>query len=106
MRQRINDVSDDGHYKRIAKWFYKEPSSRTISPFSKLRLKDYVANRIREDNIESLQKALRVDPGNPDALAAIASLLQKAPATDTYRRQRAAFYANQVARMSESDSAK
>ena len=64
-------------YTRMAKWFFADGSSRTISPWSKVTVSDYLKRRIDEDSVESLREALVLSRGNSDAKKRLAELLQK-----------------------------
>ena len=76
--QEVRRKSGDDLYHRTAQWFYTLPSERSISPFSPISLDQFVANRLRENTETSLREALRVDPQNPDLLAALGKRLAAA----------------------------
>ena len=42
---------------------------RTISPFSKLTVPEWIENRIKEGTLESLRAAIQVDPANARLIA-------------------------------------
>ncbi len=68
IREIVARAPDDYYYKRAAEWFCEDPSRRTISPFSPMTRDQWVMNRIREDNLESTERALRVDPSHRSTL--------------------------------------
>ena len=39
------------------RWFLADPAMRTISPFSKITVPQYIENRINENTAESLAEA-------------------------------------------------
>jgi WD40 repeat protein len=49
---------------RSMKWSISDHKSRTISPFSKMTVFEWLENRIKEGTIEGLRAALQVDPAN------------------------------------------
>jgi WD40 repeat protein len=49
---------------RVMKWSVLERRSRTISPFSKVTVSEWLENRIGEGTVEGLRAALQVDPAN------------------------------------------
>ena len=50
--------------RRIIEWSVSDRRSRTISPFSKVTVSEWLENRIKEGTIEGLRAALQVDPAN------------------------------------------
>ncbi|MGI9243329.1 MAG: protein kinase domain-containing protein [Verrucomicrobiales bacterium] len=65
------------NYAHAAEWFYADPATRSISPYSNLTREKYVQNLIEQDVVGSLQEAVRFDPLNGIALGRLASRLQK-----------------------------
>jgi len=49
---------------RFLKWCVSRGRSRTISPFSKVRVSEWLENRIKEGTVEGLRTAMQVDPAN------------------------------------------
>jgi dipeptidyl aminopeptidase/acylaminoacyl peptidase len=49
---------------RFLKWSVSEPRNRTVSPFSKLTVLEWVENRINEGTVDGLRAAMVVDPAN------------------------------------------
>jgi hypothetical protein len=49
---------------RFMEWSVSDRRSRTISPFSRETVSEWLENRIKEDTIEGLRAAMQVDPGN------------------------------------------
>jgi hypothetical protein len=48
-----------------------DPSTRTISPFSKITVPEYIENRIKGNTAESLDEAARLANGNAELLEGI-----------------------------------
>jgi hypothetical protein len=46
-----------------------EPKRRTISPFSKLTVPEWIKNRIKEGTLGSLRAAIQMDPANARLVA-------------------------------------
>ncbi len=67
-------VATDG-WERVARWFFEDRSKRTLSYSSQTTITSYLADRIHENRGSSLEEALRIQPGNPIALARLASAL-------------------------------
>ncbi len=53
------------------RWFLAERATRTISPFAKITVPEYIENRIRENTPESLEEAGRLGAGKPELLQRI-----------------------------------
>ena len=51
------------------KWSVSDPRRRTISPFSKVTVPEWIENRIKEGTFESLRAAIHVDPANAGLIA-------------------------------------
>jgi hypothetical protein len=49
---------------RVMKWSVSDRRTRTISPFSKVTVSEWLENRIKEGTIEGIRAALQVDPAN------------------------------------------
>ena len=49
---------------RLLKWSVSDPGQRTISPFSKLTVPEWIENRITEGTLDGLRTAVQVDPLN------------------------------------------
>ena len=62
-------------YERILKWIVSDRGTRTISPFSKLTVPEWIENRIRDGDLEGLRSALFVQPNNPRLLAHLGKAL-------------------------------
>ena len=68
------------------RWFLADRSTRTISPFSKITIPEYIENRIKENTKASLEQAEQRALGNVDLLKRIARAregLPKRPAHGT-----------------------
>src|SRR5262249_44023903 len=49
---------------RLLKWSVSDPRLRTISPFSKLTVPQWIENRITDGALDGLRAALQLDPNN------------------------------------------
>ena len=56
---------------RLGRRFLADPATRTISPFSKITVPQYIENRIKENTAESLAEAERLAYGNVELLERI-----------------------------------
>ncbi|MGA2542300.1 MAG: protein kinase [Verrucomicrobiota bacterium] len=66
LRQELSHEPDQDDWVVWGRWFLADPFTRTISPFSRQTVPDYVQNRIKENTAESLEQAERlVDGGDP-----------------------------------------
>jgi dipeptidyl aminopeptidase/acylaminoacyl peptidase len=74
IRQRLNQEQepDDDDWVRWGRWLLADPATRTISPFSKMTLPEYIENRIRDNTTESLEEAERLAGGNAELFERIA----------------------------------
>jgi dipeptidyl aminopeptidase/acylaminoacyl peptidase len=54
---------------RFLKWSVSDRRQRTISPFSKLTVPEWIENRIKEGTLESLRTAIQMDPANARLIA-------------------------------------
>ena len=54
---------------RLLKWSVSDPRRRTISPFSKVTVPEWIENRIKEGTFESLRAAIQMDPANARLIA-------------------------------------
>jgi hypothetical protein len=70
IRQQLDQPGDDD-WVTWGRWFLADPATRTISPFSKLTVPEYIGNRIEENTAESLAEAEQLAYGNPDLLTRI-----------------------------------
>jgi hypothetical protein len=54
---------------RFMKWSVSDRRSRTISPFSQVKVSEWLENRIKEGTVEALRAALQIDPANANVTA-------------------------------------
>jgi WD40 repeat protein len=66
IRQRLTQAPDDDEWVQWGRWFLADPATRTISPFSKVTVPEYIENRIHDDTVASLAEAERLSVGNRD----------------------------------------
>jgi hypothetical protein len=69
----LNQKPDDDEWAVWGRWFLADPSTRTISPFSKQTVPEYIEDRIKEDSVQSLNEAARLVVGNDPLLKRIAA---------------------------------
>src|SRR5262245_17276841 len=60
---------------RFMKWSVSDRRSRTISPFSRVTVSEWLDNRIKEGTVEALRTALQVDPANARVTASLGKCL-------------------------------
>ena len=65
------------HEKAMVRWFMGDPSARTISPFSKATVPEYIDNRTKENTAESLAEAEQLAFWNTELLARISGARKK-----------------------------
>jgi len=70
----LNDTSAP-FYRNWAEWFFSGRTSRSIAPFSSLKLPQYVQERIEADGIPNLREAVCLAPTNAVALACLSRRL-------------------------------
>jgi hypothetical protein len=73
-------------YTRWAKWFFADPSTRTISPDASITVPEYVQRRIQENTLASLQEAVHRSPNNALAYARLAKQVRAQNDKDNPRR--------------------
>ena len=71
IRDQLSREPADDEWAIWGRWFLADRSTRTISPFSKITVPDYVENRIKEKTSESLDEAEQFALGNPELLKRI-----------------------------------
>jgi dipeptidyl aminopeptidase/acylaminoacyl peptidase len=71
---------------RWAKWFFADPFTRTISPFSDLTVQEYVQHRIAEGTLTDLREAVKLAPTNGLALARLARAVLAQEAAENPRQ--------------------
>ena len=84
IREKLSREPDDDDRVVWGRWFLADPATRTISPYSKLTVPEYIENRIKENTPDSLAEAEQLAFGNAALLERIAKLrasLAPAPAT-------------------------
>jgi WD40 repeat protein len=72
-RAQLNRGPADGDWTILGHWLLADRSTRTISPFSKITVPEYIGNRIKENTPESLDEAERLSVGNSALLQRIAN---------------------------------
>ncbi len=97
-RERADDHDD--LFAKVAKWSEEtDPGRRGMTPFSTLTVPGFINNRIQENTVESLQRALRVDPRNETVLELLATRLEELnPDPGSEARRRAKYYRSRLSR--------
>jgi len=72
IREQLGKSSVDDDWTVWARWFLADRSTRTISPFSKITVPEYIENRIKENTPASLDAAEQVALGSAELLGRIA----------------------------------
>ena len=62
---------------RLLKWSVADPRRRTISPFSQLKVPEWIENRATEGTLNGLRTAVQLDPANARLLAHFGLALAK-----------------------------
>ena len=71
IRQKLNQEPGDDDWVVWGRWFLADRATRTISPFSKLTVPEYIENRIKEKTLQSLDEAEQLAVDNPELLQRI-----------------------------------
>jgi len=69
IRKQVAKLPADDRWAQIARWFLAEPRTRTISPYSPVKVADYVERRVKANTLEQLKEALAASPADPIAHA-------------------------------------
>jgi WD40 repeat protein/serine/threonine protein kinase len=72
IRQELYQTPDNDEWVQWGRWFLADPATRTISPFSKIPVPEYIENRIKENTAASLAEAERLAVGNTELSERIA----------------------------------
>lgn len=78
IREQLSRAPTDDDWAIWGRWFLADRSTRTISPFSKITVPEYIENRIKENTPASLDEAERLAVGNAELLKRIEQA-RKAP---------------------------
>ena len=76
VKDQINLEAADDDLAIWGRWFLADRATRTISPFSKVTVPQYVENRIKENTLESLDEAENLAIGDAAVLQRIAQARQ------------------------------
>jgi dipeptidyl aminopeptidase/acylaminoacyl peptidase len=77
IRENLDRESGDDDWVVWGRWLLADPATRTISPFSKTTVPQYIENRVKENTAESLDEAERLAYGNTNLLQRIADAREK-----------------------------
>ena len=72
IREKLRRAPTDADWTTWGRWFLADRSTRTISPFSRITIPEYIENRIKEGTSGSLDEAERLAPGHTEILKRIA----------------------------------
>ncbi len=64
IKNQLDRESTDNDWVVWGRWFLADRTTRTISPFSKITVPEYIEDRIKENTAESLAEAERLAVGN------------------------------------------
>jgi tetratricopeptide (TPR) repeat protein len=81
VQQRLSRLPRDADFTRWLEWFFADRSLRTISPYSQVRMPDYVWSQANDTNYASWRNALQLCPTNGDAFAHMARYYLRASQT-------------------------
>ncbi|NOS71010.1 MAG: protein kinase [Verrucomicrobia bacterium] len=71
IRQTLNQNTDNSDWVVWGRWFLANPAQRTISPYFKITVPEYIENRIKENTADSLNEAGQLAIGNNAVLERI-----------------------------------
>jgi WD40 repeat protein len=71
LKEQLEHAPADDEWAIWGRWFLADHSTRTISPFSKITVPEYIENRIKENTPESLDEAEELAVGNRELLQRI-----------------------------------
>jgi hypothetical protein len=64
VKNRLPPATHEDAWTKLAQWFLAEAGQRTISPFSTIRVSDYLAEGLKSESYRDLQKASHAAPEN------------------------------------------
>jgi hypothetical protein len=70
-------AAKDSPITALGKWFLADPGTRTISPYSRVTVPDYVAACLQSGDEKSLDRAQAIAAGSKELLAKIAAARAK-----------------------------
>jgi len=76
IRHDLNQSTNTDDWTIWGRWLLADPAERTISPFSKVSVPQYIQDRINENTLESLDEAEPLATGNTNLMAKIAQSRQ------------------------------
>jgi WD40 repeat protein len=77
IRQQLEQAPGNDDWVVWGRWFVADRATRTISPFSKVTVPEYIENRIKENTAESLAEAERLASGNTGLLERVSGARKK-----------------------------
>jgi len=69
LRKQLAALPAEDRWAQIGRWLLTEPTARTISPYSAVKVSDYVNRRTPSGSFAAIEEALRTSPGDPLARA-------------------------------------
>ena len=80
IKEQLDREPADNDWTIWGRWFLADRSTRTISPFSKVTIPEYIENRIKENTTESLDEAEELATANRELLRRIKKAREALPA--------------------------
>jgi len=87
-RRTLNEQRGDDDWFALGRWLLAEPSARTISPFSKITLAEWIEHRFNDATLSSLAKVEKLAVSTGDALL-LERVSRERPALETAEAARA-----------------
>jgi WD40 repeat protein len=79
IREQLRSQPADHDWLVWCRWFLADRATRTVSPFSKITIPEYIENRIKENTPESLDEVEQLAIRNPELLKRIEAAKQSLP---------------------------
>jgi eukaryotic-like serine/threonine-protein kinase len=73
IREQLKQQPGDDDWVAWGRWFFADHATRTISPFSKITVPEYIVNRIEEKTLASLDEAEQLAADKPEVLRRIST---------------------------------
>jgi len=84
LKEQLQHQASQDDWTIWGRWFLADPSTRTISPFSKITVPNYIENRIKENTAESLDEAEQLAIGNAELLKRIKKAREALPPNSSH----------------------
>jgi WD40 repeat protein len=83
VRKQVATLPAEDRWAQVARWFLAEPGARTISPYSTVKVADYVKHR-EQGTFAKLKEVLAASPADPVAHANLGVKLLELSDSETY----------------------